>query len=103
MRVPEGKVTILTLLLNPDDRPCDFRLPTPHLPARVLLDSAEPEARERAVDGETRCAVAAHSAVLLYAEHARMSIVRPRLPFGANLAGGRTHAVSPVGAGAGRP
>ena len=44
MRVAEGKVTILTLLLNPDDRRCDFRLPTPHLPSAVLLDSAAPEA-----------------------------------------------------------
>ena len=68
MRVPEGKVTILTLLLNPDDRPCDFRLPMPRLPARVLLDSAEPEALDRPSAGDGM-RVVAHSAVLLYAEH----------------------------------
>jgi isoamylase len=68
MRVPEGKVTILTLLLNPDDRPRDFRLPMPQLPARVVLDSAEPEALDRPV-AEDAVRVAAHSAVLLYAEH----------------------------------
>ena len=69
MRNPEGKVTILTLLLNPDDRRSDFRLPMPHLPSRVLLDSAEPEAHERPVITDM-VRVAAHSAVLLYAEHA---------------------------------
>ena len=68
MRVPEGKVTILTLLLNPDDRPCDFRLPMPQLPRRVLLDSAEPEALDRPMAGDG-VRVAAHSAVLLYAEY----------------------------------
>jgi isoamylase len=68
MRVPEGKVTILTLLLNPDHRACDFRLPMPRLPARVLLDSAEPEAVDRPMAGDGM-RVVAHSAVLLYAEH----------------------------------
>ena len=68
MRVAEGKVEILSLLLNPGDLPCDFRLPGPHLPARVLLDSAEPEAGERPVMGQ-EVRVAAHSAVLVYAEH----------------------------------
>jgi isoamylase len=67
MRTPEGKVTILMLLLNPDDRPGDFRLPPPQLPSRVLLDSADPEAFERPMTGEV-VRVAAHSAVLLYAE-----------------------------------
>ena len=70
MRIPEGKVTILTLLLNPNGRPCDFQLPMPHLPGRVLLDSAEPEALDRLVAGDG-VRVAAHSAVLLYAEHPR--------------------------------
>ena len=61
-------MTILTLLLNPDDRPRDFRLPMPQLSVRVVLDSAEPEALDRPVAGNA-VHVAAHSAVLLYAEH----------------------------------
>jgi glycogen operon protein len=69
MKVPEGKVTILNLLLNPGDQPHDFRLPPPHLPSRVLLDSAQPAAHARSVAGD-QIAVAAHSAVLLYSEHA---------------------------------
>ena len=67
-RLPEGMVTILSLLLNPDDRPGDFRLPVPNLPSRVLLDSALPDAPERPLAGDV-VRVAAQSAVLLYAEH----------------------------------
>ena len=67
MRIPEGKVTILSLLLNPGDRPCDFRLPDPHLPSNLLLDSAEPETDERTVTGRI-VRVGAYAAVLLYAE-----------------------------------
>ncbi len=69
MRTAEGKVTILSLLLNPGDQPCDFRLPPPRLPCRVLLDTAEPEAPERPVAGEG-VRVGAHSALLIYSEHA---------------------------------
>ena len=69
MRVPEGKVTILTLLLNPDDRPCDFRLPMPHLPAACCSTAPSRRLSERPVAGD-EVRVAAHSAVLLYAEHA---------------------------------
>lgn len=66
MQIPEGKVTILTLLLNPTDRPLMFTLPEPHLPSRVLLDSAEPAMTERTATD--RLCVAPQSAVLLYAE-----------------------------------
>jgi len=69
MRLPAGRVTILSLLLNPGEQPCDFRFPSPHLPYRVLLDSAEPEIHERPLSGN-EVTVAAHSAVLLYAEQA---------------------------------
>ena len=66
MRNPEGRVTILSLLLNADARPADFRLPPPHSVTRLLLDSAEPDAGERPLTGY-EVQVAAHSAVLLYA------------------------------------
>ncbi len=69
MRIAERKVTILNLLMNPGDQPCDFQLPPPHLASRVLLDSADAEAHERPVTGN-EVPVAAHSAVLLYSEYA---------------------------------
>jgi glycogen operon protein len=68
MRNPAGKVAVLTLLLNPDDRPREFRLPPPHLPTRVLLDSAAAELNDHPISG-CQVHVAAHSAVLLHAEH----------------------------------
>ena len=70
MQSREGGVTILTLLFNPTDRPCDYRLPLPQFPSRILLDSAEPEADERVIEG-SEVEVAAHCAVLLHSESAR--------------------------------
>ncbi len=67
MRNTEGKITILTLLLNPTDEALEFRLPPPYLPSRVALDSAKPELEERTVEGSPLL-VAAHSAVLVTAE-----------------------------------
>jgi len=64
-----GKVTILTLLLNPSDQQLVFQLPQPHLRDRVLLDSANPELTQHDATGPD-VSVAAHSAVLLYAEYA---------------------------------
>ncbi|HXA21852.1 MAG TPA: glycogen debranching protein GlgX [Acetobacteraceae bacterium] len=64
--VAEGKVAILTLLLNPTDEHRQFRLPVPQMPARVLLDSAALDGEERDVQGSD-VSVAAHSAVLLHA------------------------------------
>ena len=69
MQNREGKVTILTLLLNPTDQQLAFRLPAPYLPSRILLDSADLDLKEHAVAG-TELSVAAHSAMLLYAERA---------------------------------
>jgi glycogen operon protein len=64
----EGKVTILTLLLNPTDEHRRFCLPAPHPPGRILLDSAAPDAEEREIQsGELT--VSAHSAILLSVEH----------------------------------
>jgi isoamylase len=63
---PDGKIAILTLLLNPTDEHRQFRLPPPHLPARILLDSAAQEADASEVQGSD-VPVQAHSAVLLHA------------------------------------
>jgi glycogen operon protein len=67
IQVDERTVTILSLLLNPGERPCDFRLPAPHLSGRVLLDTSDLEVRGHLADGDG-VSVAAHSAVLLYSE-----------------------------------
>jgi isoamylase len=64
----QGNVAILTLLLNPTDEHRHFHLPAPQLPARILLDSAAPDLDERDVQWD-EVPVAAHSAVLLYAEY----------------------------------
>jgi len=63
----DGRVTILTLLLNPTEQDRDFRLPPPDLASVVLLDSAAPEAvAPPAVGGSLT--VVAHSAVLVFAQ-----------------------------------
>ncbi|CAN5685904.1 glycogen debranching protein GlgX [soil metagenome] len=48
----DGNVPILTCLFNPtpDDR--FFKLPLPHLPTTLLIDSADPGATERALTGD---------------------------------------------------
>ena len=58
----DGKVTILTTFFNstPDDH--NFKLLEPHLPMRILLDSADPAAPERDNEGEVM--VRARSVVL---------------------------------------
>jgi isoamylase len=66
MAGPEGKIAILTLLLNPTNEHRQFRLPAPHVPARVLLDSAAHEADQRDVQSSD-VPVAAHSVTLLHA------------------------------------
>jgi isoamylase len=63
-----GKVTILTLLLNPTTGQLAFRLPAPYLPNRILLDSANPDAQER-LTSDIELLIAGHSAMLLYAEY----------------------------------
>jgi glycogen operon protein len=59
----DGSVPILTCYFNPtpDDR--TFKLPPPRLPTRLLIDSAEPGASERALEGDT-LRVKARSVVL---------------------------------------
>jgi isoamylase len=65
----DATVTILTLLLNPTREDCTFRLPPPHLPSTVLLDTAAPDAPAAAV-ADNVVAVGAHGTVLVLAEHA---------------------------------
>jgi glycogen operon protein len=69
MAETEGKVAILTLLLNPTDEQQRFTFPAPHLPARILLDTAASDLDERDAPGNG-LTVAAHAAVLLYATSA---------------------------------
>ncbi|MGH7156051.1 MAG: glycogen debranching protein GlgX, partial [Acetobacteraceae bacterium] len=65
--LPSGRVPVATLLFNPTEADRVFRLPPPHLPARLLLDTAAPGDAERDIErGEL--AVAAHSLALLLAE-----------------------------------
>jgi isoamylase len=63
----DGKVTMLTLLLNPTEEDRWFRLPPPDLASVVLLDSAAPEAEASAVIGGS-LTVGAHCAVLVFAQ-----------------------------------
>ena len=63
----DGKVTILTLLLNPTDESRHFRLPAPHVAVRLLLDSASRELVERSYTGN-EISVGAHSVVLMHSE-----------------------------------
>ena len=63
-----GRVTILTLLLNPTGETRRFRLPPPRLAHRILLDSVHPDTPEQMLN-DAEMTLAARSAVLLYAEH----------------------------------
>jgi isoamylase len=65
---PDGSVPILTCFFNPtpEDRP--FRLPPPQLPTTLLIDSADPGATERAVEGDI-VPVKARSVVLTRSVH----------------------------------
>jgi isoamylase len=48
----DGSATILTALFNPAAEERRFRLPPPHWPTRVVIDSAAPDAPERDLEGE---------------------------------------------------
>jgi isoamylase len=63
-----GRVSALTLLLNPTEESVSFRMPEPRVPARVLIDTAQPDAPAQDFDGE-KIDVAAHSAMLMVATH----------------------------------
>ena len=59
-------VFLLTLLLNPTADVGVFQLPTPQLPSRILIDTADPGAAETDVKAQG-VEVGAHSAVLVFA------------------------------------
>jgi glycogen operon protein len=60
----DGKVPILTCLFNPTPEDRTFKLPTPQLATRLLLDSADPAGAERDIVGES-VPVKARSVVLV--------------------------------------
>jgi len=61
---PGGMVTILTFFMNPTGEPIVCRIPPPHGPASVLIDTAAPDAPNTVLDSG-KVEVAAHSAVLV--------------------------------------
>jgi isoamylase len=67
-RLPDGRVPMLTLMLNPTGADRGFALPPPDRPTRLLLDTAEPEAAERDLPSLDDVPVRAHSVVLLLSE-----------------------------------
>ena len=65
---PDNAVILLTLCLNPSSEKRRFRLPPPVVPARILIDSARPEAAEEPVVNN-EIEVLAHGAVLVGASY----------------------------------
>jgi glycogen operon protein len=63
-----GKIAIVTLCLNPSAEDIRFRLPEPIIPARILIDSARPDASEEPIAGN-EVEVLARGAVLVGATH----------------------------------
>ena len=63
-RLPDGKATVLTLMLNPTEEDRVFTLPRPALPTRILVDTAVPEEPERELE-RSELLVSSRSAVLL--------------------------------------
>ena len=62
-RNDDGTVAVLTAFFNACEQEHTFRMPPPGLPARLLLDSADPDAAERNLDA-AEIKVAAHALVL---------------------------------------
>jgi len=67
-RETDGRVAILTCFFNADAEDRIFKVPPPHLPAELLLDSADPAGQERRFDGDEVIAKA-RSVVLIRALH----------------------------------
>jgi glycogen operon protein len=75
-----GSVTVLTALFNAADQERAFKVPPPAWPTRIVLDSAQPEAPERPLQGLT-ITVAGRSVVLLLAD-APIPAAPPAAPSG---------------------
>jgi glycogen operon protein len=81
------EISLLLMNATPEDR--DFVLPRPAMQWRLLIDSANPEAPERVVEGET-IKVGRHASVVLLA--VGQTVGASHTTFGATLVGGnRTH------------
>jgi isoamylase len=70
MSCSQGKIAILTFLLNPTGEQRLFHLPPPHVPTRILIDSASVSLEARDVAGQ-ELMVVEHSAMLLHAEYGK--------------------------------
>jgi glycogen operon protein len=65
----DGRIEVVTLLLNASADTIAFTLPPPHsFNRRLLVDSTEPEAGERVIEGDGAVEVRPHAAVLLAAD-----------------------------------
>ena len=62
----DGAIEVVALLLNGSATPLQFRLPSPSLPWRLLIDTADPEAEPRDLEGD-EMTVADHAAVVVSA------------------------------------
>jgi len=62
--LPDGKATVVTLMLNPTEEDRVFTLPRPALPTRILVDTAAPDEPERELE-RSELLVSSRSAVLL--------------------------------------
>jgi isoamylase len=60
----DGTISALTLIMNPTVEKRTFRLPAPHVPTRVVIDTDKPHLAEHDSDGH-QIVVAGRSAVLL--------------------------------------
>jgi isoamylase len=68
----DGAISALTLIMNPTVERMTFRLPAPHMPTRVLVDSDKPQLAEHDIDGH-EIVVAGRSAVLVSGINQTMS------------------------------
>ena len=67
-RTDDGRVTTLTLLLNPTSEKLDFHLPPPHGPSRVLANSSDPDGGEYELEAN-HTSLPPHTATLLLGIH----------------------------------
>jgi isoamylase len=68
----DGAVLALTLIMNPTADKMTIRLPAPHMPTRMLVDSDKPLLAEHDIDGH-EIVVAGRSAVLVSGINQAMS------------------------------